>query len=519
MEQLFTLIGQTLGITVIHSLWQGLVIWLALKLVYSIYPSLSSSKKYRLSFIGLLSMVFWFMYTCYNESRVLADWGAGIPADAMGVLQASAVKGTHISPSVNVFSDNTFLALSKRYLPLIAVLYIGGLLFHLFKLGIAFKNIKLVKREFIADEYLQEKVDLCSGRLPTSRSAAAGFTRLINTPCVIGYFKPLILLPFSLANQLGEAEVEAILLHELAHIKAGDYLQNGIQQACEALLFFNPFARFIGQMVSDERENRCDDLVIQITGDRLTYATALLKLEENRADDFSLALAAVGTRYPQLNRIERIMEPALIRRNTHYLTGVFILLFCSLGIIIWLKTDIPAKLQVAELPLKSVSRKSSPQTSGTPQPKTLAATTQTSKPFEPVSQRVVQKPEIEKAATNNTTTSDPVSSHPSLYDSPAWRNYLKQKDYYISLPQERPVGLSNEAWHQREQEHERAVADIYHELTATEAWKRNPSELSAAKTPREVDEAKARLFTSDAWIKYALSLFKAEAKLYESLEK
>src|SRR5476651_237998 len=103
MTQLFILIGQDLGITVIHSLWQGLVIWLALKLVYSIYPSFSSAKKYRLSFLALLSMVFWFMYTCYNESRALADWGAGIPANVVGVLQASALKGAHISPSVNVF--------------------------------------------------------------------------------------------------------------------------------------------------------------------------------------------------------------------------------------------------------------------------------------------------------------------------------------------------------------------------------------------------------------------------------
>jgi beta-lactamase regulating signal transducer with metallopeptidase domain len=548
MEQLFTLLGQTLGITVIHSLWQGLVIWLALRLMYVIYPSLASTKKYRLSFIALLAMVCWFMYTCYTESRVLADLAAGIPAHAMGVLQGSTVKGAHISPSVNVFSDNTFLVLSKRYLPLIAVLYIGGLLFHLFKLGIAFKNIKLIRREFIADEYLQQRVDTCSSLLPTGRSVVAGFTRLINTPCVVGYFKPLILLPFSLANQLGEAEVEAILLHELAHIQAGDYLQNGIQQACEALLFFNPFARFIGQMVSNERENRCDDLVIGITGDRLTYAKAILKLEENRADDFSLALAAVGTRYPQLNRIERIMEPATIRINTRYLTGILLVLFCGLGSIIWLKADVPAKPQAAKLNFKNIGRKLTPQLSVTPQPKTHASINKTNKLVAPVLQTIPQKTEIETAtnnnltsdiAINNTTTSGAVinniktldvaanntktvaseASHPSLYDGPAWRNYIKQKNYYVSLPRTRPKGLSDEEWNQRGQEHKRAIMDNYHEVTVTEAWKKYPLELAQAKTARETDEVKARLFTSDAWINYALGIFKADAKLYEAPKK
>jgi bla regulator protein BlaR1 len=521
MEQLLTFIGQTLGITVIHSLWQGLVIWLALRMAYIIYPSLSSAKKYKLSFIALLAMVCWFIYTCYNESRVLADWGVGIPAGAVGMLQVSAVKGPHISPSVNVFFDNTLLSLSKRYLPLIAVLYIGGLLFHLFKLGTAFKNIKLVRREFITDKYLQQKVDSCSSLLPTGRSVVAGFTHLINTPCVVGYLKPLILIPFSLANQLGEAEVEAILLHELAHIKAGDYLQNGIQQACEALLFFNPFARFIGQMVSNERENRCDDLVIHITGDRLTYATTLLKLEENRAEDFSLALAAVGTRYPQLTRIERIMEPAAIRINTRYLAGILLVLFCCLGSVIWLKTGNHTTLQIAVPNLKAVSSRAASRTllTETIKPTAPAIVTKITKPYAPQPQTVIQNSAVNQA--DSTAEVKPLDSRPyrsKLYDSPAWQAYTKQRDYYITLPREPPSGISDEALQLRRQEANAAEEESYHELVASEAWKRYPGELAAAKTSQEIAEVKARLYTSDAWIKHALNGFKADVKLYAPLK-
>ncbi len=124
-----------------------------------------------------------------------------------------------------------------------------------------------------------------------------------------------------------------------------------------------------------------------------------------------------------------------------------------------------------------------------------------------------------KDVANHAKTSDSVSFHSGLYDGRAWRNYKKQRDYYVSLPHERPVGLSDEAWHQREQEHQLSIADNYHKVTATKAWKKYPLELSAAKTPRETDEAKARLYTSGAWINYALGIFKADAKLYQAPKK
>ena len=106
---------------------------------------------------------------------------------------------------------------------------------------------------------------------------------MIDVPCMTGFVKPLILLPVSLSTHLSACEVESILLHELAHIKRNDYLVNLLQQVISVMLFFNPFNRLINRIISQERENSCDDLVVEKTGKPLIYAQALLKLETAKA--------------------------------------------------------------------------------------------------------------------------------------------------------------------------------------------------------------------------------------------
>jgi bla regulator protein blaR1 len=154
-------------------------------------------------------------------------------------------------------------------------------------------------------------------------------------PCMIGYFKPLILLPVSIATYLSACEIEAILLHELSHIKRHDYLINLMQQVIKVVLFFNPFAQLISRIINLERENSCDDLVIEKTRKPLIYARALLKLEETRGAKLQLALAATGKKHYLLNRIERIMKTKQPIGNIRHLAIAIFLLAGSLGSIAW----------------------------------------------------------------------------------------------------------------------------------------------------------------------------------------
>ena len=105
---------------------------------------------------------------------------------------------------------------------------------------------------------------------------------LVEVPTVIGYLRPMVLLPVSSVTGLTTAELELILAHELAHIRRHDYALNLIQTVIESLLFYHPAMWWVSSHVRQERENCCDDVAVAMSGDRATYIRALAQLEEHR---------------------------------------------------------------------------------------------------------------------------------------------------------------------------------------------------------------------------------------------
>jgi hypothetical protein len=145
--------------------------------------------------------------------------------------------------------------------------------------------------------------------LGISRSIRLLQSRLIDAPILLGYLKPVILLPVGMMSGLSTEQVETILLHELAHIKRGDYIVNLIQSVAEVVFFFNPWVWAISSQIRLEREQCCDDRVVKLRSP-LTYAQALHQLEEARTINPVFVLAASGNKNQLLNRIKRIMEPS-----------------------------------------------------------------------------------------------------------------------------------------------------------------------------------------------------------------
>jgi len=320
MGKLFYSIGQVLGITIIHSLWQGLLIYIVLRLLQIMIPSLSSVKKYSLSAFALVAIMLSFSCTFYIETRGYS-WNMpgtnnSVPVvSASNSLSALQLSGDHPDMlNLTVHQDAfhnykmTFYYAVKNYLPYISVLYAIGFLINLCGLAVAWKRIRFIKQSLVTASMLQQQITEFSKRLGIHKTIQVSFSKLIDVPCIIGYLKPILLLPVTISTQLSAEETEAILLHELSHIKNNDYLLNLLQQIITLLLFFNPFAQLINRAISRERENRCDDIVIQLTGKPLIYAHALLKLEETRHTDLKLALAATGKKHHLLKRIERIMK-------------------------------------------------------------------------------------------------------------------------------------------------------------------------------------------------------------------
>ena len=127
----------------------------------------------------------------------------------------------------------------------------------------------------------------------------------VDVPLVVGWFRPVILIPLGLLAGMPPEHVEAILLHELAHIRRRDYLVNLLQAVAENLLFYHPAVWWISGVIRAERENCCDDLVVAVRGNAYDYAVALTSLEENRWTG-EPALAATGGNL--MKRIHRLLD-------------------------------------------------------------------------------------------------------------------------------------------------------------------------------------------------------------------
>ena len=335
MEHLLYNISLVLGISIIHSLWQGSLVYFVLRIAFAFAPAMSPVKKYNFAVIAMFIIIVCFVYTIIEEVYACNRVNTGVfklSAPLLSVVNLP-VNITHLGHGRN----DVFAA----YLPYIAVIYIAGLIVNLFKLSREYITIKRIKQSLLPAQQMQQYINKLSRRLDIRTFVNLNFSEMIDVPCVIGYFKPVILLPVSLATNLSACEIESILLHELAHIKRNDYLLNLLQQVVIAVLFFNPFAQLINRIINQERENGCDDLVIEKTGKPLIYAGALLKLEETRTTRLQLALAATGKKYLLLNRIERIMNTTKTTGSTRHLLMVMLFLAAGASSIAWFSPKIP----------------------------------------------------------------------------------------------------------------------------------------------------------------------------------
>jgi hypothetical protein len=135
--------------------------------------------------------------------------------------------------------------------------------------------------------------DLCR-RLQIRRAVSFLESTAVSVPTVVGWLRPVVLVPASTLTGLSHRQLEAILAHELAHVRRHDYLVNLLQTVVETFLFYHPAVWWISSQIRRERENCCDDLAVAVCGDRLSYARALVGLEELRTATPRLALAASG---------------------------------------------------------------------------------------------------------------------------------------------------------------------------------------------------------------------------------
>ena len=169
---------------------------------------------------------------------------------------------------------------------------------------------------------IERKAAELGERLGLSRAVRVVLSSAVEVPGVVGWLKPVVLLPLSVATMLTPEQIEQILAHELAHVRRHDYLVNLFQAAVENVLFYHPAVWWISGQVRAERENCCDDLAVATCGDATSYARTLAQLETMRGAAPALLPAASGGSL--LARVRRLLGQGASRPTTPGWVGLVV---------------------------------------------------------------------------------------------------------------------------------------------------------------------------------------------------
>lgn len=326
----------SLGYAIGNSLWQMAILWLTYITLCSIIK-LKACDKYKfstiLSFVGFV----WFIYT------IASGYKNEFNTTNITEQPVSGYLNTHAFSTYQkiLFVYNSIITSLKSLSPYISSAYLIIFMLLAIRLINGFKQISYLTTEGlqpINDEY-KSFVQHYSHVLKIKQPVYIYASKHIQSPLTMGFWKPIILLPIGSINHLTTEQIEAILLHELAHIRRYDYLINIFLQIVEVCLFFNPFMRLLLKSVKQERENSCDDFVIKFQYNAKDYVKALLVLEQN--SNALLALGARNSSFQLLHRVKRLVAPQAELFN--YRQQVFLLLIFTILTLGFTSIVIPKK--------------------------------------------------------------------------------------------------------------------------------------------------------------------------------
>lgn len=343
MEAMVNNLIKALGWSIFHSLWQGAIIYILLFVVLMAIPKLNARLKHNLAFGSLLLMFASFCFTFYSVFELPLT-------NTQQLASNTSIVRTNLQ-DLSFLNSNSFLK-TETWFPLITGFYIFGIGIQLLLLLSGYQKLKALKKSntVAIPKQWDEVFQTILVQLKINKTVHFFLSAKVNVPLVIGYFKPVVLFPIALSAQLEIKQIEAILIHELSHIRRNDYALNLIKTAIETLLFFNPFIWLAGKFIRIEREHACDDLVVKHTGTPLTYAHALLKLELLKDKQAPiLSLAATGTNQHLYQRIKRITNMKTTYINAKQQLVILALTFSTVLSLAWMSPKKPEVKKVKNL--------------------------------------------------------------------------------------------------------------------------------------------------------------------------
>ncbi len=292
---------KALGWAIANSLWQAALLWIVYIIINGSFKNLSAKIKTNLSTALLFSVFVWFVVTFFTK---YISFQAEVSSPAVFTEVSTLYKNAADSFYNLVKVKATFI------LPYLSVGYLCLLVLLSLRLINSYRFIYFIKNSGLQKPAAEWKLftENAARQIGIARNIKLWISTYVDVPATIGFFKPVILIPVATINNLSPDQLEAIILHELAHIHRNDYVINLIISVIETVLFFNPFMLLLSKIIKKERENYCDDFVIQYQYDPHTYASALLSLEKYRNVTMRLAVSSTSGKKQLLHRVKRIME-------------------------------------------------------------------------------------------------------------------------------------------------------------------------------------------------------------------
>lgn len=300
------LVIETLGWALVHFLWQGVVLGALFALARALTSQADPKVRYRLA-LGI------FLMTALTPAATFIYlWpGAAPAAQSLGAMAVTAAGGGGASAPWWAMLEHSL----RPYLPWLVAGWLAGVSLMSGRVCVDWWQVRQLTRRGVSPlpaAWVSRVADLVAA-FGVSYPVRVLSSTVVRVPAVIGWLRPVILVPTAALTGLSPRQLELVIAHELSHIRRSDYLVNLLQVIVETLLFYHPVVSWMSNRLREEREHCCDDEVITTCGDTLTYAQALTELEAQRQESYQTALAASGGQLSQ--RIYRLLDHQAPRRG------------------------------------------------------------------------------------------------------------------------------------------------------------------------------------------------------------
>jgi TonB family protein len=315
---------RALSSALFHFIWQGAAVAVALWIALLLLRKKSPNTRYVVSFVALALMAALPLLTAsLSYSRAVTT--------AVSAVRAQGTTSSSVnSRSLVSTNETSWLVQAQQWA--LTVWSIGVVLFSLRIVWSCRYLYVLKRRGAMAEAAITELVSKLGRRMGVEKHVRVLISSIAESPGAIGWLRPIILLPASSVLGLSPEQLEAVIAHELAHIRRYDYLVSAFQVVVETLLFYHPAVWWTSSRIRAEREFCCDDLAVRACGDAVCYARALSSLEKMRAVRPSLVLGV--TDGSLLYRIQRIIGEKTMGYGPSKLSVVFVMGFAVAGLTI-----------------------------------------------------------------------------------------------------------------------------------------------------------------------------------------